>query len=190
MAQRTGWAVRKTGEKALLHQSFSRSGAAHQSHSSPAPIPLVDLGQGKCDQANPLHVRAIEIGERVLELVHPAVAARLNNRAELLQVRSEIYRHLSAKLLLALTQLGHADGMSLTLCYNRGKSDKADSLYLRMIEIGEKILGVDDPTIAEWINNRAGLLLNQVGQALGRKFGSAPVSAISPYDGLEHCSIA
>ena len=44
----------------------------------------------------------------------------------------------------------------------QGIFDKADSLYIRAIEITEKTLGSDHPDLALRINNRAGLLRAQV----------------------------
>ncbi|CAN0586242.1 unnamed protein product, partial [Ectocarpus sp. 12 AP-2014] len=43
----------------------------------------------------------------------------------------------------------------------QGIYDKADPLYLRAIEIGEKTLGPDHPDLATWLNNRARLLKAQ-----------------------------
>ncbi|CAN0601310.1 unnamed protein product, partial [Ectocarpus sp. 12 AP-2014] len=37
--------------------------------------------QGKYDEADPLYLRAIEIGEKTLGPDHPDLATRLNNRA-------------------------------------------------------------------------------------------------------------
>ncbi|CAN0356259.1 unnamed protein product, partial [Ectocarpus fasciculatus] len=47
--------------------------------------------QGKYQEADPLYLRAIEIGERTLGADHPDLATRLNNRAGLLekQVRNK-----------------------------------------------------------------------------------------------------
>lgn len=36
--------------------------------------------------------------------------------------------------------------------------EEADPIFLRAIEIGKKTLGPDHPTLATWLNNRAGLL--------------------------------
>ena len=44
----------------------------------------------------------------------------------------------------------------------QGKYAEADRLYLRAIEIGEKTLGPDHPDLAKRLNNRAGLLGEQV----------------------------
>lgn len=44
----------------------------------------------------------------------------------------------------------------------QGKYCEADPLYLRTIEIGEKTLGPDHPTVAIRLNNRAILLGRQV----------------------------
>ena len=44
----------------------------------------------------------------------------------------------------------------------QGKFDEADPLYLRAIEIGEKTLGPEHPSLATTLNNRAGLLEQQV----------------------------
>ncbi|CAN0333504.1 unnamed protein product, partial [Ectocarpus sp. 12 AP-2014] len=45
--------------------------------------------QGKYSEADPLYLRAIEIGEKTLGPDHPALATRLNNRAELLSAQEK-----------------------------------------------------------------------------------------------------
>ncbi|CAN0453882.1 unnamed protein product, partial [Ectocarpus fasciculatus] len=45
--------------------------------------------QGKYDEADPLYLRAIEIGEKTLGPDHPGLATWLNNRAELLRVQGK-----------------------------------------------------------------------------------------------------
>ncbi|CAN0523111.1 unnamed protein product [Ectocarpus sp. 8 AP-2014] len=44
------------------------------------------ISQGKYDDAEPLYVRAIAIGEKVLGPEHPDLAVWLNNRAGLLSI--------------------------------------------------------------------------------------------------------
>ncbi|CAN0281775.1 unnamed protein product, partial [Ectocarpus fasciculatus] len=45
--------------------------------------------QGKYEEAHPLYLRAIEIGEKTLGPDHPDLAVWLNNRAELLRSQTE-----------------------------------------------------------------------------------------------------
>ena len=49
------------------------------------PAALSPVFQGKFDEADPLYLRAIEIGEKTLGPDHPDLATLLNNRARLLQ---------------------------------------------------------------------------------------------------------
>lgn len=44
----------------------------------------------------------------------------------------------------------------------QGKNAEAESLYERAAEIWETAFGPDDPTVATALNNRAGLLVEQV----------------------------
>lgn len=44
----------------------------------------------------------------------------------------------------------------------QGKYAEADPLFLRVIKIGEKALGLNHPNLATWLNNRAELLESQV----------------------------
>lgn len=48
--------------------------------------------QGKYVEADPLYLRAIEIGEKTLGPEHPDLATRLNNRAELLKAQVSAVR--------------------------------------------------------------------------------------------------
>lgn len=50
-----------------------------------APRPPRCLLQGKFEEADPLYLEGIEIGERTLGPNHPSLAVRLNNRAGLLE---------------------------------------------------------------------------------------------------------
>lgn len=43
--------------------------------------------QGKYEEADPLHLRAIEIGEKTLDPNHPDLATCVHNRAELLKAQ-------------------------------------------------------------------------------------------------------
>ena len=49
------------------------------------PDALSPVFQGKFDEADPLYLRAIEIGEKTLGPDHPDLATLLKNRARLLQ---------------------------------------------------------------------------------------------------------
>lgn len=44
----------------------------------------------------------------------------------------------------------------------QGKFEDAGPLYLRAIDIAEKALGPDHPTLASMLNNRAAVLMAQV----------------------------
>ena len=48
---------------------------------------LTAQAQGKLAEAEPLFQRALALGEKTLGPDHPTVATRLNNLAQLLQVR-------------------------------------------------------------------------------------------------------
>ena len=50
------------------------------------PAALSPVFQGKLDEADPLYLRVIEIGEKTLGPNHPDLATRLNNRAGLLSI--------------------------------------------------------------------------------------------------------
>ena len=52
------------------------------------------MSYGKYDKADPLYLRAIEIGEKTLGPDHPDLATRLNNRAELLRAQVRAFRFL------------------------------------------------------------------------------------------------
>lgn len=51
---------------------------------------------------------------------------------------------------------------STPLLVAQGEYKKADTLYLQGIEIGERTLGPNHPSLAVRLNNRAGLLESQV----------------------------
>ena len=44
----------------------------------------------------------------------------------------------------------------------KGKFEDADLLYMKAIAIGDEALGPDHPSVAEWLNNRAAVLMEQV----------------------------
>lgn len=60
-----------------------------------------------------------------------------------------------------LTVLDHSRVVSSFRRFQAKYAD-ADPLFLRAIEIGEKTLGPDDPQLATLLNNRAGVLKDQV----------------------------
>ncbi|CAN0605635.1 unnamed protein product, partial [Ectocarpus sp. 12 AP-2014] len=88
--------------------------------------------QGKYDEADPLYLRAVDIGEKTSGPDHPDLATPLNNRAWLFNICSS------------------------------GKYDEAEPLFERSLAIREKALGPEHPDVAESLNNQAGLLESQV----------------------------
>lgn len=65
------------------------------------------------------------------------------------------------------------DGRATTRPYvsaneKQGKDTAADLQYLRAIDIQEKQLGPDHPALGTSLGNRAALLAQQVGEAVGR----------------------
>ncbi|CAN0602204.1 unnamed protein product, partial [Ectocarpus sp. 12 AP-2014] len=93
--------------------------------------------QGKYDDAEPLYVRAIAIGEKTLGPEHPDLAVRLNNRG------------------LLMSQM-KCQGMFWKLY-----AENAEPLYRRSLAIREKVLGPEHPDVAQSLINRAGLLTKQ-----------------------------
>ncbi|CAN0390435.1 unnamed protein product, partial [Laminaria digitata] len=97
--------------------------------------------QGKYAEAEPLYARCQAIEEKALGPEHPSLATTLNNRAGLLGSQVRAARN-SGKILLLAMQC---------------KFEEADPLCLRAIEIGEKTLGPDHPSLATRLNNRGWL---------------------------------
>lgn len=55
--------------------------------------------------------------------------------------------------------------------FAQGKYDEADKLYVRAIDIGEKVYGRCHSTLSKWFNNRAVLIAEQVNANGHRSFG-------------------
>ncbi|CAB1106625.1 unnamed protein product [Ectocarpus sp. CCAP 1310/34] len=100
--------------------------------------------QGKYVEAEPLYERSQAIREKSVGPEHPDVAQSLDNRA------AGFFHH---------TRMAFSN-VTWTVRF-RGKYAEADPLYLRAIEIGEKMLGPDHPDLATRLNNRAWLLHSQ-----------------------------
>jgi tetratricopeptide (TPR) repeat protein len=126
-------------------------------------LALLYKAQGRYSDAEPLFLRALEIGEQQLGNDHPAVATWLNNLATLYSDQ-ERYSEAEPLFLRALEiseqQLGkdHPDvATSLNNLANlysaQGRYSEAEPLYLRALEIGEQQLGNDHPDVATWLNN-------------------------------------
>ena len=65
-----------------------------------------------------------------------------------------------------------------TVHYTQGKSEEADVLYLRAIEIKEKALGLDHPRLAISLCHRAEMLAEQVIHLSRRHRSSLPEPAV------------
>lgn len=125
----------------------------------------VHLRKGKYDEADPLYVRAIAIGESSLGLEHRDVAVWLNNRAGLLkaQVSGAIITMVGLGVLIVLLLFSDAETPFDSLCLDeQGKYEEADALYRRTLKIDEKVHGPDHPEVAIDLNNWARLLMAQV----------------------------
>ena len=111
-------------------------------------MPLSALPKGKYAEAETLHEWPQSTPKKVLRPCYPALATVLH--VVLRSVPKSPWFHLFRAFALPI----------------QGKYEEADSLHLRAIDIGEKKLGPDHPNLATWLNNRAGLLENQV-RAIG-----------------------
>ncbi|MBE9180882.1 tetratricopeptide repeat protein [Oculatella sp. LEGE 06141] len=127
--------------------------------------------QGRYGEAEPLYLRALDIGEAQLGANHPAVATRLNNLAGLYKLQGR-YGEAEPLYLRALdiseAQLGanHPDvATSLNnlanLYRSQGRYGEAEPLYLRALDIGEAQLGANHPDVATRLNNLANLYRSQ-----------------------------
>ncbi|CAN0458451.1 unnamed protein product, partial [Scytosiphon promiscuus] len=108
--------------------------------------------QGFLDKASPLLEEIVSARERVLGHDHPDVASALNNRALLLKAQVRAVRNFreyscGQEAVVLLWWLFDAQQQG------GGKYDEADPLYLRAIEIEEKTLGPDHPSVATSLNN-------------------------------------
>ncbi|CAM9130011.1 unnamed protein product [Ectocarpus sp. 8 AP-2014] len=122
--------------------------------------------QGKYVEAEPLQERALAIREKTLGPDHPAVAESLNNGAALLGSQVRVLKGFSLHFRECYSEFLDATvtpkRLSVTLSTAfQGKYAEAESLYERATEIWEKALGPDHPTVANALNNRAGLLYKQ-----------------------------
>ena len=83
------WPSRSRTGAGLLRVCSSATGCT-KAWLTPVSLFLLPF-QGKYAEADPLYLRAIEIGEKTLGPDHPELATRLNNRAGLLaaQVRDQ-----------------------------------------------------------------------------------------------------
>lgn len=136
--------------------------------------------QGKYDEADPLYLRAIKIGEKTLWPDHPDLAITLNNRAALLksQVRAvRQFQHCFSGTRWDILVFNNRAGgvvehtlippqfpllalITLLLYfpwYSRGSTSRP-TLYPRAIKIWEAALDPDHPGVDAGLNNRSWLL--------------------------------
>ncbi|CAM9138218.1 unnamed protein product, partial [Ectocarpus sp. 13 AM-2016] len=135
--------------------------------------------QGKYAEADPLYLRAIEIGEKTLGPDHPALATRLNNWAGLLvkQVRTKRCSYdrrtwyvvdlehpdVAQSFVLSHMHQRHRTIFSLSLPVTfQGKYEEAEPLFKRSLAIDEKVYGPNHPVVASYLNNWALMLQKQV----------------------------
>jgi tetratricopeptide (TPR) repeat protein len=127
--------------------------------------------QGKYNEAEPLFLRSLSIGEKQLGENHLDVAASLNNLALLYQNKGK-YKVAEPLYLRSLSikekQLGEnhpnfATSLdNLANLYNsQGKYNEAEPLSWRSLSIREKQLGENHPSVATSLNNLAALYRNQ-----------------------------
>ena len=131
------------------------------------PVILPPPIQGKLAEADPLNLRAIEIGEKVFGPEHSDLAVWLNNRARLLKAQVRALRIFRDKACGANDLEDFLGGdlprtSTNALLVLQGKLSEAEPLYKRLQEIFEKSLGQDHPNVATILFNRAGSLQDQV----------------------------
>jgi tetratricopeptide (TPR) repeat protein len=146
----------------------------------PDPNPLaISLGclallyqsQGRYEEAEPLYLQALAIGEQQLGKDHPDVATRLNNLAGHYESQGR-YEEAEPLYLQALAiseqQLGkdHPDVAirlnNLACLYqSQGRYEEAEPLFVRALAIGEQQLGKDHFDVAIRLNNLAYLYQSQ-----------------------------
>ncbi len=123
--------------------------------------------QARYAEAEPLYLRAIEIGEKTLGPEHPHLTTYLNNLAELYRDQGK-YEQAEPLYLRAIEidekALGKDHpGLAIDLnnlallYYSQGKYEQAEPLYKQAIEIDKKALDDDHPQLATHLNNLAGL---------------------------------
>lgn len=126
---------------------------------------------GRYEQAEPLHLRALEIKEKVLGPDHPDTAISLNNLASLYYHQGRYTEaeplHLRA-LEIREKALGPDHPVTATSLGNlaslydeQGRYTEAEPLHLRALEIIERVLGPDHPVTATSLHNLACLFTNQ-----------------------------
>jgi tetratricopeptide (TPR) repeat protein len=130
-------------------------------------IAILYYRQGRYSEAEPLHVRSLEIRERQLGADHPDVATSLNNLAVLYdsQGRYSEAEPLRLRCLeIERKALGEEHPQFTTSLNNlaelyksRGRYSEAEPLNVRSLEIRERQLGVDHPDVATSLNNLASL---------------------------------
>lgn len=76
--------------------------------------------QGMYDEADPLYLRALEMGENTLGSNHPALATRLNNRAESLSIFVLLYPYQcnssSGVVFFCTLQVTYEEAEALGIC--------------------------------------------------------------------------
>lgn len=129
--------------------------------------------QGKYKEADVFCERSLAIRETVLGPKHPSIPNSLNDLAELRRAQARkgnAQLTSSCRCLVSGQQRHGLPGRPLTSNFrtvpSQGLYKEADELYLRCIDIGEKSLGRDHPFMATMINNRAGVLVDQVRVAI------------------------
>jgi tetratricopeptide (TPR) repeat protein len=139
--------------------------------SSLSDLALIYQSQGKYEQAEPLHMQALEMRKRLLGEEHPDVARSLNNLAALYESQGK-YEKAEPLLLQALEMrkrfLGeeHPEvAQSLNnlagLYYSQGKHEQAEPLYVQALEMSKRLLGEEHPNVAQSLNNLAALYHSQ-----------------------------
>ena len=121
--------------------------------------------QGRYEEAEPLYVDALAMGQRLLGEAHPDVATSLNNLAALYysQGRYEeaepLYRDALAMSQRLLGEAHPAVATSLNnlalLYRSQGRYEEAEPLYLEALAMSKQLLGEAHPDVATSLNNLA-----------------------------------
>jgi tetratricopeptide (TPR) repeat protein len=123
--------------------------------------------QGRYNEAEPLCIKALETGKRLLGEDHSSVADNLNNLASIyesqgryseaeplyVQALDIVKRQLGIDHQATATNLNNLAG----LYESQGRYSEAEPLYMQALDIAERQLGTDHPNVATNLNNLANL---------------------------------
>lgn len=166
------------GDAAAAESLFRAALAAQPGDSAALARTLNDLGdvlqyRGNLVEAEATHRRALAIRERILDSLHPDVAASYHNLSVVLTQRGdpsegerlerEALRRIEAAVGPDHPDVAVALSALAFLIEDRGQLDEAEELYRRVLRIRERALGTDHPEFLGALN-RLGYLELDLGR--------------------------